>query len=181
MPLNKEAKPNQTWWSSSGFWVIASVLMYPECILADFTNVEIWMVSNRPYISNFSSTFGNRSKCTNYNWYYRQPHVPQFFLFFGKDKLLVSLLFLCFLLYSLQNSQYGMFFFFFCYLSVDVVFYLGLDDPFYLKIPKKFIHIILWDGSWLINILVVRIVEFQFLAQFLVDHFSHRVVSSLIP
>ena len=50
----------------------------------------------------------------------------------------------------------------------------------YLKIPEKFLCLIFQDGLWVVHIPFVRMVKSKFLAQFLVDHFAHSVVSSLI-
>ena len=54
-----------------------------NCILADFNNPLIWMVSVRPPISSSSSplyqVFGDSSECTNYNWHHRHGHVPLLF------------------------------------------------------------------------------------------------------
>ena len=42
------------------------------------------------------------------------------------------------------------------------------------------LYVILQDRCWVVNISFVRMVEFKFLAQVLVDHLSHPVVSTLI-
>ena len=49
----------------------------------------------------------------------------------------------------------------------------------YLKIPEKFVRLILQDRFFGVCISFVRKVKFKFLAQFRVDHFAHPVVSSL--
>ena len=49
------------------------------CILADFNNAVVWMVSTCPFISkSLYQSIGNRAKSPNYNWYNRHFHVPQF-------------------------------------------------------------------------------------------------------
>ena len=48
----------------------------------------------------------------------------------------------------------------------------------YLKIPEYFIRLILEDGLGFAPVSSASMVEFQFLAQFPVDHFPHPVVSS---
>ena len=50
----------------------------------------------------------------------------------------------------------------------------------YLKIPENFGRLILQDGFCFVHITLVCMVTFQFLAQFLVDHLSHPVLSRLI-
>ena len=50
----------------------------------------------------------------------------------------------------------------------------------YLKIPENFVHLILQDGFWVVFILLVHRVKFQFFAQFPVDHVPHPVVSSFV-
>ena len=51
-------------------------------ILADLNNAVVWMVSTRPFISKSSDSFINPfsdcTKSTNYNWYKRHFHIPQF-------------------------------------------------------------------------------------------------------
>ena len=51
---------------------------------------------------------------------------------------------------------------------------------FFSKILEKFVCLIFQDGFWFVQIPFVRIVKFKLLAQFLVDHLPHPVVSSLI-
>ena len=43
----------------------------------------------------------------------------------------------------------------------------------YLKIPGKFVCLIFLDGFYIVHTPFIRMVEFQLLAQFLVDHFAH--------
>ena len=50
----------------------------------------------------------------------------------------------------------------------------------FLKISEKFVPRILQDWFWVVHIPFVRMIKFQFLAQFTVDHLVHPVVSSLI-
>ena len=49
-----------------------------------------------------------------------------------------------------------------------------------LKIPDNLVRLILQDRFWFVHILFLRVVQFQFLAQFPVDHLAHPVVSCLI-
>ena len=50
----------------------------------------------------------------------------------------------------------------------------------YVKIPEKFVGLILQDRFWFVHVPFVRMDKSKFLAQFQVDHLSHPVVSSLI-
>ena len=50
----------------------------------------------------------------------------------------------------------------------------------YLKIPENFVRPSFLNGFWLVNIPLVRIVKFEFLAQFPVNHFPQPVAFSLI-
>ena len=50
----------------------------------------------------------------------------------------------------------------------------------YLKIPEKFVCLILHDRFWVVHIPFVHMVKFKLFAQFPVDHLPHQVMSSLI-
>ena len=50
----------------------------------------------------------------------------------------------------------------------------------YRKIPQNFMRLILLDRIWVLHIQFVRMVKFQFLAQFPMDHLTHPVLSRLI-
>ena len=50
----------------------------------------------------------------------------------------------------------------------------------YLRIPEKFVRLILLDGFRVVHTPLVRIVKIQFLAQFPEDHLLHSVMSSLV-
>ena len=67
--------------------------------------------------------FGDRSKCTNYNWYHRHFHVPQYFQFSGKVQIFwLSFRFLLILHYGLPerlSTLFGSFSFFFFLLSIS--------------------------------------------------------------
>ena len=51
--------------------------------------------------------------------------------------------------------------------------------PLYHKMLENFMRFILQEGFWFVPVPFVRMVKLQFLAQFLVDHLLHTVVSSL--
>ena len=55
-----------------------------------------------------------------------------------------------------------------------------IESFFNLKIPENFMRLILRDEFWIMHILLIRMVKFQFLVQFPVDHLAHPVVSCLI-
>ena len=64
-------------------------------ILAILNNVVLWMVSTRSPPSKsswpFNNTFSYRAKSTNHNWYNFHLHIPYFFPFYSKIKVLISL------------------------------------------------------------------------------------------
>ena len=63
-------------------------------------------------------------------------------------------------------------FFFLCWLSLRLVVWPGLGDPFVSQIPEKFVRLIFRDIFLVVHIPFVNMVKFQFLAQFPVDHLS---------
>ena len=115
-------------------------------------------------------SFGDCTENTNYKWYHRHFHVLSFLLFASKVKVLISLRFLLILHCRLPerlNPPFGRFYFY-CRI---------LRDVFVSQNPriKKFSRT---DSELCIYHLSVD--EFQFLAQFPVDHLSHSFVCSLI-
>ena len=72
--------------------------------------------------------------------------------------------------------------FFFFFLLIIMICSPGRDKAIrlYLKIPEEFVRLILQDRFWVVYIPFFRMVKFQFLAQFPVDHFAYPVVSSLV-
>ena len=76
-------------------------------IRANLNNDLVWMVSIRPLISNsFYQSFRNRSKCANYNWYHRHPHVPQlFFSSLTRSKYLFLFFFSLSLIFTLRSTE----------------------------------------------------------------------------
>ena len=98
-------------------------------------------------------SFGNGTECTNYNGYYCHFHVSQIFQFSTNFRLFLFH-FVFFHFYSdqlgQQNSQFDKFSpFFFCLfvccLSLGVAVWPKLGC-LYLKIPKTFVGLILYDG-----------------------------------
>ena len=77
-------------------------------ILADLNNTVVSIVSIRPLISKTSSPFGDCIKSTNYNRYNRHFHIPQFFQFPSKAKVLI-LLFAIFQFYSVVRCKLSLF------------------------------------------------------------------------
>ena len=55
------------------------------CLLS----VRFWVFYWFPIPSVSSQTFGNRSRCSNHNWYYRYPHVQVCFFFQFSSKVYV--------------------------------------------------------------------------------------------
>ena len=51
-------------------------------ILTDLNNAIVWMVSTHPVdFKSSNQSFGDFTKSTNYNWYNRHFHIPQFVFF----------------------------------------------------------------------------------------------------
>ena len=161
-------------------------------ILADLNNAVAWMVSARPLISK------SFSPCTNHLMTVPSPSITigigdtfmchRFFSSPGRSRYLslFSLSF-SFTLWSAWTTQSTIrqilssffFFFFFCYRpSLGLVIWPRLGDPF-LKILQKFVCLLFLDRFWVVYIIIVRMVNFKFLAQFPVDHLPHPFVSSL--
>ena len=68
------------------------------------------------------------------------------------------------------------FFFFFCWLSLCLVVWPKLNDPLYLKIPEKFLHLIFYGFVGVGHKPFVRMAKFILLAQFPVNHFPYPVL-----
>ena len=140
-------------------------------ILADLNNAVVWMVSLvLLFPQSLYQSFGDCTKCTNYNWYHRHFHVPLFFfnsLWWSK--------YLSFFLFSFnftlwgqpgqQSSQFGKFSFLVHYYKV---WSSGRDEVIrlYLKIPVELEGLILQDWFWVVHIPFVHI--------FNEDLFIHR-------
>ena len=103
------------------------------------------MVSDCPFIFKSFSPLINSlvtTKSTNYNWYKRHFHVPQFFQFPSKVEVFIFLFtFFQFYIVVSQESKVHNFaislflFFYFFRLSLGLVFWPRLDDPFVRQSP----------------------------------------------
>ena len=80
---------------------------------------------------------------------------------------------------NIQQVRIFLFYFVFYYIAVRST---GPDQGIclYLKIPENIAHHILQERFWVKHVPFVGMVKFKFLAQFLVDHLSHPIISSLI-
>ena len=69
-------------------------------------------------------------------------------------------------------SFFFSFFFFFFFVGYYYIWSSGRDYVIrlYLKIPKVFVHLNFQDGFWVVLLPFVHKVNFQFLAQFPIDH-----------
>ena len=86
-----------------------------------------------------------------------------------------------FTLWSAEMAKSTILFFFFSFfwLSLGLVIWLKLDDPFLSQNSPKSC-LIFQGGLWIIPIPFVRMVRLKLLSQLPVDHLAHPVVSSLI-
>ena len=65
-------------------------------------------------------------------------------------------------------------------LSLGMVVWLRLCDPFLSQNPREFVRFSLLDGFWVVHIPFVCMVKFKYLAQFPVVGLPHSVVSSIL-
>ena len=151
-------------------------------VLTDL-NAVVWLVPSRPLISRSSSRFTKPLGIV--------PSAPI------TSGITVTFIFHRFFFSSQARSRYLSLFslsFNFTLCSAwtakstnrQILFYevwsTGWDQMIclYLKIPNNFVCLIIQEGFWIVHIPLVRMVKFQFLAQFPVDHLLHPVVSNLI-
>ena len=127
-------------------------------ILANLKIAAVCMVSTRPHISKSSSPCSNHLVTI--------PRAPiiiginatfmflSFFQFPSKVQVLILFAFLQFYSEVSPDSKF--------HKSVDYYWSSGrvLVIGFCLKIPVKFVHLILGDKFWLLNMLFVRMVKF---------------------
>ena len=131
-------------------------------ILVGLSNAAAWMISTHPLISKSSSS------CAN----------PLVTVTKASITIGVTASFMCLSLFQftskVENSTsfFSLFFFFFFWLLQGLVVWPRLSDPF--------VHLILQYIFWVVHIPFDRMVKFQFLVQFPVDHIAKPVVSSLI-
>ena len=152
-------------------------------ILADLNNAVVWMVFARPLISK------SASPCTNpLITVQRAPitigtppllsYSTVFSIPYQSPDIYLSFTFIQFYPVVRWDSKISKF----CKFSFFILFSFYYNEVIrlYLKIPEKFVSLILQDRFWVEHIPLVRMVKFKFLAQFPVDHFAHPVVSCLI-
>ena len=153
-------------------------------ILANLNNDVVWTVFTHPVISKYlNQSFGDCIKSTNYNWYNRHFHIPQFFNSLARYWYLSLFLFsFDFNLWSAKSLilQILSSFFFFCFLIIIRSGRLAEIRwrRFYLKIPEEFVGLIPHDRCCVVHIPFVCMVKI--LVQFPGDHLAHPVVPSLI-
>ena len=110
-------------------------------------------------------SFGDSTKSTNYNWYHRHFHIPQFF---PCNYLSFRVLSILHNGQTEQKSPQFDKFSFFCWILFSPVVWPTVYTSHF---PGRIL-----DCAYTI----CSYGQFQFLAQFPVDHFAHPVVSSLI-
>ena len=76
-----------SWWFSTGDWVTASLLKSPGLFSAFWRSQQCCYLDGLLpshyfwVLQSLYQSFGDYTKSTNYNWYHRHFHVPQFFLY----------------------------------------------------------------------------------------------------
>ena len=93
----------------------------------------------------------------------------------GQDVYISFRFFLIFTLWSAGTTKCTIRQVFFCWLSLDLVVWPRLGDLFVSQNPRD-VHLIFC----VVHIPLVRLVKFNFLSQFPMNHFPHPVVSSII-
>ena len=157
-------------------------------ILADFNNAVVWMVSTRPLISK-SSCPCTRPLVTVLRAPITIDTTITFILHSFSNSLTSSryssVFFSFFQFYSVfrwdskvHNSAWSIFVVVVVVVDNYKVWWSGQDKVIhlYLKIPEKFMRLILQDGFLVVHIPFICMVEFKPLAQFPVDHLVHLVV-----
>ena len=153
--------------------------------LADLNNAVAWTVSTRPVISKSSSP------CTNL-----LVIVPRARITIG---LIVTFMFHNFLNFPCKSEVHIPIFLFFEFHSVvcreskilnpasSLFLWIIIRSGRLTQIrwspciSKEFVCHIPQDRFWVVHIPFVRMVEFQLLEQFPMDHLAHPIVPSLIP
>ena len=134
------------------------------------------MISILLLIQNTSSLFfqdlEDRSKYTNYNWYYRHRHLPQLFQLLGKVQVLVHLFasFHFLVHWNCKIQQIVIF------LLINTTYDLR-DSVIHLdfKVTMDFTGLLFKERFWFVHILFVSMFEFQSLAQLPVDQLSRPI------
>ena len=121
--------------------------------------------------------FSDYTNCTSYNWYHHHFHIPQFFWFPSKVKVLIHL-FTFFQLYFVVSQDSKV------HNSTSSLFLLIIIRSNHMTkirwsvcIPEEFVHLILQDRFWVVHIPFACMVKFKLLAQLPVDHLAHPVIS----
>ena len=118
--------------------------------------------------------FEDRSKRTCYNLYHRHLHFHSFYSSLASSKHMYLLVFFKFHSVIRRDGKvHYSALSLFSKLSLVLVLWPVLGDRFISQNHWEFLRLILQDWFWFVNIPFVRMVKFQFLAQFPVDHLSH--------
>ena len=133
------------------------------------------------FLVSFFHTFRDCSKGSKYNWYRYHLYVRQLFLFSGKIQVFVYFFhFILFLLRSqveeqnlIENQRF--------FINWNYVWSSSWDWVIclYLRIPEKFMVLILLVLFWFVHLLFGSLVKFLSLAQFWVNHLTHPFGSTL--
>ena len=138
------------------------------------------MSSHLQVFQSLYQSFGHYPKCTKYNWYQSDLHIP--FFFFGYIYIYIYI-YICFLLIllcglpGLQSPLFDRFTFFFADITRSGRLIEIKVIRLYFKISQNLLRLILLDGSWFEHILLILMVKFTFF--FLIPRESHSSPSRL--
>ena len=155
-------------------------------ILADLNNAVVWMVFTCLHFSKSLSSFTNplvivlRAPITIDITVTFMFH--SFFNSLARSRYLFVSLSFNFTLWSAGTAKFTILQVLFFLVEYYKVWSSGWNLVICcdLKIPEVFVRLILLDRFWIVDIPFVRMVKFQFLAQFPVDHLVHPIASCLI-
>ena len=138
-------------------------------------------------LQSFYQSYGDCTKSTNYNWYNHHFYYPRFLGFFFNSLARLRYLSLFSLSFNFTLWSPGTAKSIILQVPPFFVDYHTIWSScryqvicLYVKIPEKLVGLIFLDKCWVVHIPFVRMVKFQFLAQFTEDPLAHLVVSGLI-
>ena len=123
-------------------------------ILADLNNAEVWIITIRPPISNFSSSLSNPCQVHQSQLVPTSPSCStSFFSSLARSKYLPLFSFsLIFTPWSARSAKLTIQVLFFSWLWRGRASWPWSGDHFFLRIPKIIMSLIFFDGFWFVFI-----------------------------